>query len=360
MPFNPRLLFSIGLFVAGVGPFCFAGGMEGGGGRAVVCRNSKGAIRSAELLDLFEGRVQFGWNAKIDHRDVKTQLKAAVKRLAEGRDGGRSIDSDYARSLQKWSDESFAKFKFVDAELKPVDDSGEVVAPRGCKTEQVANNLGYTILMDDEIWPKFDNTSKAALILHEALYTELRRGGEKNSIRTRRLISLTFSGHRFPSIRATMPKRYVVCYNSVFRKDEPFTSNGTFFMWQEPNDLNSIKIQVAQPFGYYQFEAKTNILGAKVPDPNDIFWMRTHLDGYGLGYKLNDNVDQDDKYLVLRWLPTNNGRYKMWAKVVGPGDSSIDTFPEPDPQYRVFCNPSSTDGISSEDWDSKFFIERQH
>src|SRR4051812_27498074 len=42
--------------------FCSAvlasgGGMEGGGGTSVICRNSNGSIRTAEILDLYEGRV---------------------------------------------------------------------------------------------------------------------------------------------------------------------------------------------------------------------------------------------------------------------------------------------------------------
>lgn len=39
-----------------------AGAVDGGGGKGVVCRDQSGKISSAELLDLYEGRVQFGFN----------------------------------------------------------------------------------------------------------------------------------------------------------------------------------------------------------------------------------------------------------------------------------------------------------
>ena len=58
------------------------GGMEGGGGKSVVCRNPDGSIKSAEILDLFEGRTIYqlpynespkNWQAQVGALYSKTE-----------------------------------------------------------------------------------------------------------------------------------------------------------------------------------------------------------------------------------------------------------------------------------------------
>ena len=53
-------LVTVLLLASSVSSSSFAGGMEGGGGKSVVCRNTDGTIRSAEVLDLYEGRTVYG------------------------------------------------------------------------------------------------------------------------------------------------------------------------------------------------------------------------------------------------------------------------------------------------------------
>lgn len=59
------------------------GGMEGGGGNSVVCRDSQGKMVSAEIYDLFEGRALYGYLPKEDTSDYKTQARAIAQKLTD-------------------------------------------------------------------------------------------------------------------------------------------------------------------------------------------------------------------------------------------------------------------------------------
>lgn len=107
------------------------------------------------------------------------------------------------------------KSRFIeDVEIKVVNDSNSPILPSGpCKLAQVAiyDSTGF-IFINKTIWNHFDETSKAALVLHEALYSYLRKSNEQTSVRTRRLISYVFSDKNFKKIN--IPNDYIVCTSS--------------------------------------------------------------------------------------------------------------------------------------------------
>ncbi len=192
----------------------FAGGIEGGGGKAVVCRDQKRAIRSAEVLDLYEGRAIYGFIYAESKTPWAEQARAAL-------DGG----DDYPK---KWLPAVVQYLRVLPREtsLVAVNDSLETVVPRDCAIEQAANYINdQQILVDGEIWGALSETGKAALAVHEASYRYLREFGDTDSRRAR-----IYTAHRMAGKTATVPSlrpgvRYGLMGPVVFA---PFSSTRGF------------------------------------------------------------------------------------------------------------------------------------
>jgi len=59
-----------------------AGGATSGGGGAMVCRDQNKKIISAQLLDLYEGSVRYGYSIPKTAKDPNQALQAAISRLS--------------------------------------------------------------------------------------------------------------------------------------------------------------------------------------------------------------------------------------------------------------------------------------
>lgn len=162
----------------------FAGGTAGNGGVSVVCRDTKGNITSAELLDIYEGREVHA--LKIPNEDVGMDTRIQFVQLKLVRN---------SQFLTKFQDElalAQANTVFISKgnELEPTNDAFPVIRRKGCKFEQLAN---YTndgnLLISQEIYDELDNNNKAALYIHEAVYSIRRKVGDTNSQKSRRLVA---------------------------------------------------------------------------------------------------------------------------------------------------------------------------
>ena len=60
-------------------------GVDGGGGKSVVCRDDSGKITSTEVLDIYEGKVQYGLNIQTTNEPIKTQMERAIEAITKGR-----------------------------------------------------------------------------------------------------------------------------------------------------------------------------------------------------------------------------------------------------------------------------------
>lgn len=171
--------------------FAKAGGMEGGGGKSVVCRSSSGKIRSAEVLDLFEGRAVYQLSYKEKSTPWKTQGTNII------RTSGVPTWTDPAE-IAVWFDNASKNLVILPkgVALQPVDDSLEpIIPPKGCSVEQTVNyQSDNRILVNGEIWAAMSETQKAALVLHEATYRHLRNYSETDSRRARHFVAYLFSG----------------------------------------------------------------------------------------------------------------------------------------------------------------------
>lgn len=203
--FMKYLFFSVVLI-----PFlAFAtGGVDGGGGKSVVCRDKAGDIVTAELLDLYEGRVQYGLVIESSSDSVLVQMENAIKRIAKGR--GLKFQEvvlfagDYVNTNKT--------ILPAGTGLRSVNDSHHVIIPKDCRVEQLAHFTSQNqILIDGEIWNKLDDTNKAALLVHEALYKEFRNYGAKNSLRVRSYVAYAFAGIETINIREDIPEDAYIC-----------------------------------------------------------------------------------------------------------------------------------------------------
>jgi hypothetical protein len=160
--------------------FASEGGV-GNGGVSVVCRDKADRIESAQILDIYEGEVRFGkkYERELDPDAVVelVQLKLV----------------NYPGFLSSFREE-LAKVKAmmlyipVGNDLAPTNDAFPVIMRSGCKFEQLAN---YTddgdLLVSQEIYNELANVDRAALLVHEVVYSLFRKGNAKDSRQARKL-----------------------------------------------------------------------------------------------------------------------------------------------------------------------------
>ena len=194
-------------------PNLFAG-QDRGGGQAVVCRDSNKRIKTAVMLDLFEGEKIYKLKlSPIDpSKTYKDLAYEAGQRIEEGGLGfdltPRSNNNNLFGILPVFHRQQLraAILQVIqgmnlipDAGLNPIDDSNPIVRPSNCEIEQVAIyfDTSLEIQVVKEIWDAFDNVNKAALLVHEGFYQILRLQGEANSDRVRRAVGHGFAGTQF-------------------------------------------------------------------------------------------------------------------------------------------------------------------
>lgn len=196
-----------------------ARGVDGGGGKSVVCRDDSGTIIKAEVLDLYEGRVQYGVNIPSSTDPVKVQMENAIVSITKGRS---KVFQDSVLQLANFI--SVRKRVLPDGTaLEDIDDSHHVVVPKNCKVEQLANFTKQNqVLVDGEIWKSLDNTNKAALLVHEALYKWFRNYGATNSIRARKHVAYAFMGYDAVDIKEDLPAQYLECHTLPNQNGSPY------------------------------------------------------------------------------------------------------------------------------------------
>lgn len=192
------------LVVGGASSQAFAaGGMEGGGGKSVVCRNPDGTIRTAEVLDLYESRTVFG----LPYQESPVPWRRQAIEIFEASGIRTDIGQTPPSSIYDWFQNASSHLHFLPdgTSLKPIDDSLEVIVPKGCLIEQTANYQNdRRILVSTEIWNALSETQRAALLIHEAAYRHLRAEGEKDSRRARHFTAHIVSGNKIEEVSPAM------------------------------------------------------------------------------------------------------------------------------------------------------------
>lgn len=195
-------------------------GDKGNGGYSIVCRdNESGTINSAELLDIYEGRILYKRNFLSNEKSLEELIALAEEKV--------SIYGFFATKLRKEINLIEKNKIYIPAgnELEPTDDAFPPIKKKGCKFEQLANytNSGE-VLISSEIYDELDNLNKAALIIHEAIYSIRRKAlGEPTSQNTRRLVAHIMASNGDPAVI----ERWV--YDSLHRpkNNRPCGETGT-------------------------------------------------------------------------------------------------------------------------------------
>lgn len=222
--------FALSFFFVGLLAQAYRGGVDGGGGKSIVCRDSAGAIISAEVLDLYEGRVMFGLNIQDSRLPMVDQINNSLNLIPAS---SRGLIEYYTRHIQN-------KMHVLPTgtQLLPIDDSFEVIVPVGCKAEQAANYYNDNrILMSGDIWARLSETGKAALIIHEAVYAANRRVGATDSRQSRHIVAHLFdSSTVWSDIKDQLPRQVLTC----------FSMSGGLLMWayQDQSRIWTLQFQI--------------------------------------------------------------------------------------------------------------------
>lgn len=209
--------------------FVMAGVTNGGGGSAIVCRDDKKKIVSAELLDLYEGKIQYALQMPQAMGDFATELQRAQEKFDYLNKNPR-LES-YLNPPFQWF---YEKFKFLPkgVQLKPIPDSLEVLIPENCQIEQLAFfKETNVILVNADIWEKLSVLDRVGLVVHESVYNAHRAGGATDSREARKTTSHLLSTEVLDPVLSLIPESGVVyfCQTPDLR---------TKFFWIDQTGIN--------------------------------------------------------------------------------------------------------------------------
>jgi hypothetical protein len=190
------------------------GGVDGGGGRVLVCKKASGEPDQVRLVDLWEAQVLYDLQPKSLAPTLSDSVDIAIKALKNSYvvkgnmswgNENRCSDQDCLEMILRNTTDLFFKDnvqlkRLRGIKLMPTEDSYELAKPNGCDFEQVVNyRPDGKILMDQDLFEQLSTIDQTALIIHEAFYSFLRHEtqNETNSIRTRRIVGVVMSGQSF-------------------------------------------------------------------------------------------------------------------------------------------------------------------
>lgn len=204
---NLLTLLSAGIIISQLGTALAADG-KGNGGVAVVCRDKSGKITSAEILDLFEGRNQFGLNYSANTNDPDTLVDLAQLKMIG--------NADFLGQFRKVLSDVRAGLVFLPRGigLTPTDDAFPTIQKKDCQFEQLANykDDDSKIYIDEEIYSQLSKVDQAGLLVHEAIYKIARVNlGDESSVRSRKFTSQVLASNAnlgvIDSLMATIGKK---------------------------------------------------------------------------------------------------------------------------------------------------------
>lgn len=164
-----------------------SGNRVGNGGDVVSCP------AQTELLDFYESNLKLqDFPGKNSYRDIADEVLKNLARLSP------TQARNYQRRLSQFIDESDFK---SDVTLTNIRDSKHLFKPKdeACKVQQIAirkkeaSSVSKRFLVDQDLWGKLSERSKAGLILHEIIYEHFYKLGEDDSIKARSLNAYLFS-----------------------------------------------------------------------------------------------------------------------------------------------------------------------
>ncbi len=169
------------------------GGVDGGGGKGVLCGSS------LMTLDLFEARLH-GLHPQARETQLNENLKffgmELAQHLAESLDGLQ--DPQIPELILKEMNQAVvARFRDLPPgqRLPLTNDATVPPLPDNCSIVQIAvYSQDGVIHRDAQYWNQLSLVEQTALILHEWIYHRARQYGALNSDESRKVIGMIFSG----------------------------------------------------------------------------------------------------------------------------------------------------------------------
>lgn len=265
-----------------------AGVVNGGGGKAIVCRDKDRTIQSAQVLDLYEAQHQYGLQLLPSPITLDEAINLVGERL-ESLSGTRQYMMSMNREQLK---EIYKKFVLLGPGigLEPINDSHDILRPENCEIEQLAYfKESNIILVNQNIWSKLDPQNQAALIVHEAIYQLQRQRGATDSRDSRKIV-----GHLFSTANLQNVMGPVKATGEVIRCETSDTQN-VFYMTKDENGsvLMNFAILGGQPV--YSLTQTVDIKGSNIYDaviglrPQHAFYVPTPLTS-AIPHRLYDRV----------------------------------------------------------------------
>lgn len=169
------------------------GGMEGGGGKGVVCGSQ------LRVLDLYEIEVIHGDAVSKKYDDLDSNIAVFGSDISAYRSDSyiNPADPSLRKSVLDFiKGEILPKFSDIPegTHLPLTPDATVPPLPPDCHEVQIAvyANDGK-IYRDRQLWDQLDIQNQAALILHEGIYHAAKLEGAKTSDHTRRIVGLAFA-----------------------------------------------------------------------------------------------------------------------------------------------------------------------
>lgn len=281
-----------------ISSFGYAGGMEGGGGNSVVCRNAQGRMISAELYDLFEGRSLYGYLPKLSTEDFRTQTRKMAEKLYKATGHEFFID-ETERVLKEF------RLLHPDAQLMPIDDNHSIIKPTNCDIFQTAvYRPNKRVYFDSNIWALLNESNRAALVSHEVIYAFMRSSDKaQNSVRARQYVAFLYSGQEFTDKWSPGEESYEVCQTN---RQDPHNTPDTPFtaFYTALNPDGSWKIL----FRYFDGMVVLGKMEINSRAPRNYEWPIASHDiaegepgGGGVGLDETLEVDIDEDWRVSDW-----------------------------------------------------------
>ncbi len=160
----------------------WAGGVIGGGGIGVVCKNAEGE-ESVTLLDIYEAQVAGKKFIELTG-EIFEDLHVIGERIYP-----RNPEKVAHFAVDAWANSFWFKNIPEDTVLSPTDDALPALVPKNCVIKQIASYQNpQLIYIDPTLHEKMDYLNQLALVAHEYIYKNDREGDVKDS-RYSRLIT---------------------------------------------------------------------------------------------------------------------------------------------------------------------------
>ncbi len=194
----------------------FAGGEVGNGGNVIVCTDSSGNVKSVEVLDYYELRLNGG------ALSLNPNLVTYQEKLIELFNRWDEVAPKRMEQYKKWLNEFQTDAGIYSGiEIPHIPDTGSIAIPQGCKPISIAFQRAddeifpgtKRYVINKDLWDYMNETQKAGLVLHELIYREAIKAGHATSLPTRffngYLSSATPKGEEYAYIVSKMPLLWV-------------------------------------------------------------------------------------------------------------------------------------------------------